>query len=118
MPSIPNRDPANVHDMLHFARQIVRFTSTLESSDGLAANEEKLAATLYAITVLGEAARRVSPDFRSRHTQVPWPKIAGIRNVIVHEYQRVDLKEIWNVCSRDVPALIPQLEDILKHYPV
>ncbi len=41
-----------------------------------------------------------------------------ICSVIVHDYQRVDKNEIWNVCTRDVPALIPQLEEILKHYPI
>jgi uncharacterized protein with HEPN domain len=118
MPSIPQRDPASVCDMLHYARQVVQFTASLKSPDELASNEEKMAATLYSITIVGEAARRVSPEFRARHSEIPWPKITGIRSVIVHEYQRVDLNEIWNVCARDVPALIPQLEEILKHYPV
>src|SRR5438093_4622134 len=84
----------------------------------IASNEMTLAATLYAITILGEAARRVSQEFREKYPRVPWQQITGIRSVIVHDYQRVDKNEIWNVCARDVPALIPQFEEILKDYPV
>ena len=103
--------------MLHYARQVVRFTSGREQHE-VVSNEMQLAATLYAITILGEAARRVSAEFRERHPQVPWRQIAGIRSVIVHDYQRVDMDEIWRVCTRDVPALIPQLEAILKDHPI
>ncbi len=103
--------------MLHYSRQIVRFTAGTTLDQWLA-NEERMAATLYSIMILGEASRRVSPEFRERYPRVPWRQVTGIRSVIVHEYQRVDMNEIWNVCTRDVPALIPQLEDILKDHPI
>ena len=79
MPSTPQRDPGCVFDMLHYARQIVRFTSGREQHE-VAANEMQLAATLYAITILGEAARRVSPEFRTRYPHIPWRQITGIRS--------------------------------------
>lgn len=117
MPSTPFRDAGSVYDMLHYARQVVRFTSG-QTLDEIASNEKTLAAALYAITILGEAARRVSQEFREKYPRIPWQQITGIRSVIVHDYQRVDKNEIWIVCTRDVPALIPQLEEILKDYPI
>ena len=103
--------------MLRYARQIIRFTSGKTVQD-LLSNEQLMAAMLYSIMILGEASRRVSPEFRNHHPQIPWREVTGIRSVIVHEYQRVDMNEIWNVCTRDVPALIPQPEHILKDYPI
>lgn len=57
----------------------------------LETNDEKVSALLYQITIIGEATKRLSSDFRQQHPEIPWREIAGMRNVIVHEYDQVDL---------------------------
>ncbi|HEY9645799.1 MAG TPA: HepT-like ribonuclease domain-containing protein, partial [Chroococcidiopsis sp.] len=51
-------------------------------------NDEKLSAILYQITIIGEATKRLSQSFRQQHPQIPWREMAGMRDVIVHEYDQ------------------------------
>jgi uncharacterized protein with HEPN domain len=47
------------------------------------------------LEVFGEAAKRISPDIRARFPHVPWRRIAGLRDVLIHQYERVDLDQVW-----------------------
>jgi len=60
---------------------------------------------VHNLQIIGEAAAGISEQFRSRHPEVPWRSIAGMRNAIVHAYFRVDLDEVWNVIQNDLPHL-------------
>lgn len=62
-------------------------------------------AVAYNLAVLGEAARALSGDLRDRHPEVPWGDVIAQRNVVVHEYHRLDLDILWATISNDVPAL-------------
>lgn len=66
-------------------------------------------AVAYNLTVLGESARALSPELRERHPEVPWRDVIAQRNVVVHEYHRLDLDAIWNVSTEDIPQLDEQL---------
>jgi len=65
------------------------------------------------LTIIGEAAGRVSKATRSAHPDVPWPDLVGMRNRIVHEYFRVDLDIVWATVQFDLPELISQLDNLL-----
>lgn len=71
---------------------------------------------LYHVQVIGEAAGRISETLRARYPHVPWPDIVAMRNVIVHHYFGVDLDQIWDAVTNDLPALktwtTQMLEDI------
>lgn len=54
---------------------------------------------------MGEAAKRLSPEFCTRHPQIPWRLLAGMRDRLIHAYHAVDMEEVWNVLERDVPDL-------------
>jgi uncharacterized protein with HEPN domain len=64
----------------------------------------------HLVQVIGEAARKVSPQFQSDHPEIPWRQIIGMRHRIVHDYMRVDEDVLWKVVSEDLPALLPHLE--------
>jgi uncharacterized protein with HEPN domain len=66
---------------------------------------------------VGECARRISPATRQAHETVPWQDIIGMRNIIAHEYGRVDLDEIWKTAEGDVPLLVSALEVIVATLP-
>jgi uncharacterized protein with HEPN domain len=57
------------------------------------------------LETIGEAARTVSQEYRLSQPRIPWAKIVGLRNKIVHEYFRLDLDMIWRIVTEDVPAL-------------
>ena len=73
-----NRDIASVLDIVTAAEQIQRYSLSLTRSR-LEADDEKQAAILYRIAVIGEAVKRISPEFRQQQPQIPWRKIAGLR---------------------------------------
>jgi len=63
--------------------------------------------------VMGEAVKRLSPDFRARHSEIPWPLIAGMRDKLIHGYDIVDMNEVWRTAVVDVPDLLSSLEPLL-----
>ncbi|MGK7931187.1 MAG: DUF86 domain-containing protein [Microcystaceae cyanobacterium] len=64
-------------------------------------------AILYVIAVLGEAVKRLSFEFREDHPEIPWKDIAGMRDRVVHQYDRVEIEVLWEVIETDIP-LLPQ----------
>lgn len=69
---------------------------------------------IYQLQTLGEAASKLSPALRARHTEVPWPKVLGMRHVLVHDYFRVNYDIVWGVIEADLPPLKAQLQGILS----
>lgn len=73
-------------------------------------------AVLRNLEIIGEAAKRVSPLLRERYPQIPWRRIAGLRDVLIHHYDGVDLEEVWNIIVKDLPILKKQLQTILENW--
>ena len=71
-------------------------------------------AVLQRLTEIGEAASRLSPEFRSRHADVPWSDIIGFRNIAVHAYFAVDWRIVWFAATRNAPALAERVGDLLE----
>ena len=100
-------------DMLDHARRAVQAVSgrnrvDLDTDAVLAAALERF------IEVLGEAASKVSEATRSEAPAIPWRGIIGMRNRLVHGYASVDHDIVWDVVTRDLSALLTELEHLLK----
>ena len=67
------------------------------------------------LEIIGEAANSVSPAFRDRFLDIPWGKMTGLRNRLIHGYFDVDLDIVWSIVQDDLPVLTKQLCDILEH---
>ena len=66
------------------------------------------------VQIVGEAAANVSEEFAGEHPEVPWRRIAAMRNMLVHVYFRVNLDEVWQAVERDIPILKAQIQAILQ----
>ncbi len=73
---------------------------------------------VHHLQILGEAANKLTGDLRSRHQEISWPKILGMRHIIVHDYFRVDYDIVWDVVEAELPVLKLQLQEILKYLRV
>jgi uncharacterized protein with HEPN domain len=106
------RDPESLIDIVTAIQRILRYTDDVSRAD-LEANDEKLSAILYQISIIGEATKRLSPTFRDAHPEIPWREIAGMRNVIVHEYDQLDLDVIWDVVQNKLPELLSLVNPLI-----
>jgi uncharacterized protein with HEPN domain len=79
-----------------------------------AADLKTVRAAAYEIGIIGEAASRIPADVRTRYPDVPWDKMQGVPNVIVHEYVRLDANILWQTVTQNLPPLVPLLEDLLS----
>lgn len=70
-------------------------------------------AVVRAVQIVGEAARKVSPEFRLLHPEIPWVAITAMRHRIVHEYMKVDLDIVWKVVQVHVPELLRLIATLL-----
>jgi uncharacterized protein with HEPN domain len=63
--------------------------------------------------VIGEATKRLSSDLRQANPEIPWTRIAGFRDVLIHDYLGVDVEEVWNIVEKDVSVLKRKIAAIL-----
>lgn len=95
------------------AERILEFTREMRREDFLA-DLKTQSAVLHQLLVLGEAVKRLSQDFRAAHAETPWPLIAGTRDRLIHEYDAVDLEEVWGTARRDIPDLLARVSRLLS----
>jgi uncharacterized protein with HEPN domain len=103
-----DRDARAVEDILEFCRQAARLVA--RGPEAFQRDEMLALAGEALISRVGEAAARLSPEFRERRPAVPWRDIRGMRNLVAHDYGRIDNRIFWNTLRRDLPALAQQLE--------
>ena len=66
------------------------------------------------LEIIGEAVKNLSEEFRNKHNEIEWKKIAGFRDVIIHKYFEVDLDVVWSIIEKDLPVLKDKLEKVKK----
>ena len=106
-------DLVYVGHMLDGARDAVGRIKGIDRA-GFDRDDNLRLALTHLVQIIGEAARRVSNEFRNIHPDIPWSVIVGMRHRLVHDYTHVDYELVWEVVIRDLPQLIGQLEQIVS----
>ena len=115
------RDPAYLWDMLEAARSVVDYIGNLTLDEFLATGRERTITRLAVerqLEILGEACRRLSAQFQEAHPELPWREMIGLRNVISHEYDKVNYDLIYRIVRDRIPALIVMLEPLVPPPPM
>ena len=97
--------------MLDMARKAISLVRGKSRNDYERDETLSLAVT-HILQVIGEAARKISPQFREQHAEIPWAAIVGLRHRVVHDYLHVDLDLVWDVVQQDLEPLVAKLEQI------
>ncbi len=105
-------DRATLSDLIAACLRVMHYVRDARRPD-LDEDDRLLSACCYQIAVMGEAVKRISPTTRSKHPQVPWKDIAGMRDRLIHGYNSVDRDELWKTATEDVPTLLEQVRTIL-----
>lgn len=107
-----SRDEGNLLDILKAARLAIEFKGQMDKT-GFLADLKTQSAVLHQLLILGEAVKRLSPEFRAAHPEVPWKLIAGTRDKLIHFYEGVDLEEVWKMVTADLPQLVRWIEPLV-----
>lgn len=105
------RDDASLLDILDASRLALQYVSETTLEDFLH-DVKSQDAVIRRFIVIGEAARRISPETRSLYPQLPWSEMVSMRNLVVHEYDEIDFPILWGTAIQDLPKLIIMLEEI------
>jgi len=104
-------------DIIEAADAIQRFLVDVEQNAFLR-NELVQSAVLQKLMIIGEAASRLSKEFRDKHPEIEWEDIIGFRNIAVHAYFAVEWSIVWVAATQETPDLRRKIEETLaKEYP-
>ena len=117
-----DRVDRNVQRLLHMIEGIKRLNEMLAgiSQEEFLENIRLQDASSFNISTIGEAAAHVSEDFQSVHPEIPWHKLRGIRNRLVHifDYEQIDYDIVWDVATSSLPELEPKIRAALATIPL
>lgn len=98
--------------MIEAAETALQFVEGSTYAD-FSRNKKDHFATIRALEILGEAAKRVPVEIRHRYPAIAWGEIARMRDKLIHHYTKVNLKVVWRTATEDLPILLPQLRKVL-----
>jgi uncharacterized protein with HEPN domain len=105
-------DTVYLHHILDAIGLISEYTKGMSENEFLA-NSMVHDAVVRQIEIIGEAAKNVSEEFQGKHPKLPWTKMIGIRNKIIHEYFNVNYSIVWDTIQDDLPILQKSIKKIL-----
>ena len=100
-----------IEDILEAANRILTYTRDLSFED-FTADQKTVDAVARNFEIIGEAASRLPEEFKSKHPEINWIRITGLRNRIIHEYFGVDYSLVWKIKLDYITQLISALEKI------
>jgi uncharacterized protein with HEPN domain len=103
-----------LQDILDALAEIERFTVGVDVAS-FTANREKILAVVKLLEMVGEAVKQVPNDIRIRYPNIPWKSVAGMKDILVHEYWDIDVAVVWATVQESLPPLKITILDILEH---
>ncbi len=109
---MPRDSKVYLEDILEATRKITAYTTGLSKTVFLE-DEKTIDAVVRNLEVIGEAVKKLPEDLRAQHSAVEWKKIAGLRDMLIHEYFGLDAEIVWDIVQHKVPALDREVRTML-----
>jgi len=103
-------DEASLLDILTHGQRATRATKEKEQ---FLNDEIAQSAVAYCISVMGEAAKRISPEFQRAHPEILWSDIARMRDLLIHSYHRVNWNIVWETVTNSIPDALAKIEKLI-----
>lgn len=107
------RNETVISKMLMYVKKVSAYIEGMDY-DTFIKNEVLVEACVFNLSQLGEIANKADEEFQNAHKEIPWRQVYGLRNKIVHDYEGVNLKLVWEIISDDLPELKETLEGFLR----
>ena len=109
---MPANDISYLTDILQAARLVQIFVEGVDKAT-FDRDLMRQSAVVRQIEIIGEATKRLSETFRAKHPDIPWRSMAGMRDILIHAYDHVDLNEVWHTATLAIPDLIAKIEPLV-----
>jgi uncharacterized protein with HEPN domain len=106
-----SRDKLYIRHILMAIDKIIEYTAV--GYDDFLTHSHWQDAVIRQLEIIGEATKHISTELRDLHKEVPWRRIAGLRDVLVHDYMGVDLNAVWQITQKEIPELESHVRAIL-----
>ena len=100
----------DIADAMGKAQQFVKNLSYKEFKE----DDKTVFAVVRALEIVGEATKNIPNDIRNDHPQIPWKDMAGMRDVLIHDYFGADVETVWLTVTEKIPQVKPMIEKILE----
>lgn len=84
------------------------------SRDAFLRDEKTISAVVTQFQIIGEASQHIPPEVKSRYPGIEWPKIRGMRNILVHDYDRINVTVVWDAIQIDLPVFKQMIEELYE----
>lgn len=102
-----------IQKMLSYIDSIIKYTSNITYNE-FKSNSMMVEACIFNLSQIGELTNKLDKEYVNKHSDIPWFKIKGLRNRIVHDYEGVNLKLIWEIIDVDIKILRKQLFKVIE----
>ena len=107
------RDRSNLIDILEAARLADSFLADT-TRDEFLVDPMRQSAVIRQLEVIGEATKRLSQECRDEHPDIPWKQMAGMRDILIHAYDHVDMDQVYRVVKDTLPQVVSQISSIIE----
>ena len=108
-----SKEYISLKKMIEYINKALKYTENCDFK-AFSSNEEKVDATVFAISQIGELVKNISKETMEKYPNIEWIIIKNLRNKIVHDYEGINLNFIWDILNKDIKQLKSDLEKIIE----
>jgi uncharacterized protein with HEPN domain len=114
----PNRDYKDyLLDIDYSLKQAEKFVVGFDL-DSFSGDNKTIYAVVRALEIVGEATKNIPQKFKKEHVEIPWKKLADMRNILIHEYFGVNKKVVWKIIKQDIPEVKNKMSELIKELDI